>query len=141
MSLTAQSSELEITPGSSPNTHLALAGWCSRGSPISSFFEKPPLVRKSLPWPTDVAALAIGGIGLNDAGAFLLSNPESGVQPKRIEPAHEQRYVCGGSAPSATEPVRGSLPVLEKVVQRKQLLALDFHGLRILPGESVAPQK
>jgi hypothetical protein len=34
-----------------------------------------------------------------------------------------------------------SLPLLEKVAQCKQLLALNFHGLRILPGESVGPKK
>ena len=32
MSLTAPSNELETTQGSSLNTHLALAGWYSRGS-------------------------------------------------------------------------------------------------------------
>jgi len=75
MSLTARSNELEITPASSLNMHLARAGWCSQGFPTSSSSGKPALVWKSLPWPTDVAALAIGGIGLNDAGAFVVPDP------------------------------------------------------------------
>lgn len=75
MSLTALSNALEITPASSLNTHLARAGWCSRGFPTWSFFGKPPLEWRSLLWPTAVAAPAVGGIGLNDAGAFVVSDP------------------------------------------------------------------
>ena len=82
MSLTALSNELEITPGSSPNTHLARAGWRSRGFLTWLFFGKPPLVWKSSPWPTDVVAPAIGGSGLNDAGAFsFLSCSWRGERP------------------------------------------------------------
>jgi hypothetical protein len=46
MSLTALSNELEIAPGSFPNTHWAPAEWCSKGLPTSSFFGRPSLAWK-----------------------------------------------------------------------------------------------
>ena len=78
MSLTARSNELEITPASFVNTHLARAGWYSRGFPTSSFFGKLRLEWKLLPWPMGVAAPAIGGIGLIDAGAGIPGQESTG---------------------------------------------------------------
>jgi hypothetical protein len=54
-------------------TNLERGGLCFEGFHTLSSFAKPWLAWRLLPWPTDIADPAIGGIGSNNAGARMVS--------------------------------------------------------------------